>query len=192
MLFLFSKKIKILLMANTVLSKVLLRKKKQSPLQKRGFTLIEILVVVVIFLILASFLLGAIARARKKAFQTECINNLKNLGSALHMYSIDYRESFPTMGPASTGKACLALLHTLGYVRNEGLFICPQGDGTSAADGDYRYAPGLTENSSAESALACDDQANQHLPPRPVVVLYVKGSVQSETTMPSGPSAPIE
>jgi len=175
----------------SLLNKHLLQR-KQFSLRRHGFTLIEILLVVVIFLILASFLLGAIARARKKAFQTECINNLKNLGSALHMYSIDYRENFPYLGPASTGKACLALLYTLGYVKNEGLYICPQGDGTSPADSDYRYAPGLTENSSAESAIACDDQPNQHLPPRPVVVLYVKGSVQSETVMPSGPGAPIE
>lgn len=174
------------------LVKIRLPSKKQKSLCQKGFTLIEILVVVVIFLILASFLLGAISRARKKAFQTECINNLKNLGSALHMYSIDYRETFPSLGPSGTGKASLALLYTLGYVKNQGLYICPQGNGTSPADSDYRYAPGLTENASAESALACDDQPNQHLPPRPIVILYVKGSVQAEKNIPTGPSAPIE
>src|SRR5262245_20507537 len=124
---------------------------------KTGFTLLEILVVILIFIILATLLVGAIARARRKADQAKCITNLKSLGEALHMYAIDYSEKFPSLGPGFGGKVSLALLNSTGYVKNEKMFICPAGNGTSATDSDYRYATGLTENAKADSALACDD-----------------------------------
>jgi len=64
---------------------------KRSPYQSRaGFTLIELLVVVAIIAILAAMLLPALSKAREKARQAACLNNLKQTFLVLYMYSQDY------------------------------------------------------------------------------------------------------
>jgi len=79
---------------------------------KRGFTLIELLVVIAIIAILIALLLPAVQQAREAARRTQCRNNLKQIGLALHNYHDTHRK-FPPVGidyPSGQGHALLTFI----------------------------------------------------------------------------------
>ncbi len=67
---------------------------------RRGFTLIELLVVIAIIAVLIALLLPAVQAAREAARRAQCVNNLKQIGLALHNYHQTH-DSFPPGAAAS-------------------------------------------------------------------------------------------
>jgi prepilin-type N-terminal cleavage/methylation domain-containing protein/prepilin-type processing-associated H-X9-DG protein len=76
-------------------------KSVQSVNRRFAFTLVELLVVIAIIGILAALLFPALSRGKAKAQQTQCLNNLKQVGLAIHMYAGDSGDSLP--GPMWQG-----------------------------------------------------------------------------------------
>lgn len=77
----------------------IVRVRRSFSFRQRGFTLIELLVVIAIIAVLIALLLPAVQQAREAARRSQCKNNLKQIGLALHNYH-DTHSCFP---PGSYG-----------------------------------------------------------------------------------------
>jgi len=76
-------------------------------MQRKAFTLIELLVVIAIIAILAAILFPVFAKARSKARQTQCINNMKQVSLGITQYVQDYDETMPHGGEGNGDGAAL-------------------------------------------------------------------------------------
>ncbi|MFO1001243.1 MAG: DUF1559 domain-containing protein [Planctomycetaceae bacterium] len=88
--------------------------------KSRGFTLIELLVVIAIIAILIALLLPAVQQAREAARRTQCKNNLKQIGLALHNYH-DVANCFP-FGMGGTGIKYSAISQLLPQMEQANLY----------------------------------------------------------------------
>ncbi len=124
--------------------------------RRGGFTLLELLVVVVIIMILASILMPALGRSREAARRIVCASNLRQTGIALAIYAADWNTWFPPTGSFAREQLSDAsgnFTHALGplyasYLDNPTVFYCPSErqytedvnwvDG-SRSDGNFPY-----------------------------------------------------
>jgi prepilin-type N-terminal cleavage/methylation domain-containing protein/prepilin-type processing-associated H-X9-DG protein len=101
------------------------KRSRSKHSRSRGFTLIELLVVIAIIAILISLLLPAVQAARESARRTQCRNNLKQIGIAMHNYH-DAHRTFPMGRERSmvdgAGRCYSAYAHLLGFLEQENVY----------------------------------------------------------------------
>lgn len=97
-------------------------------MRKLSFTLIELLVVIAIIAILAALLFPVFAKAREGAKRSHCINNLRQIGTAVTAYIQDYEDTYPWayMDYAVYWGKRPAFAQTMaGYVSDKRVWQCP-------------------------------------------------------------------
>lgn len=79
----------------------------RSERRSRGFTLVEMLVVIGIIALLMAAVFAAVTKVRSSAKRTECLSNLKTIGAAIQQYLVDNNDTFPeaasNKGPTQPG-----------------------------------------------------------------------------------------
>jgi len=114
------------------------RRRVGKGIISRGFTLIELLVVIAIIAILAAMLLPALAKAKKKAKQSACINNMRQIGISLVLYADNYNQYPSSLRTANdTYVWQTRLLSLMGNNRNA--FSCPAALPQSYWDTNYNH-----------------------------------------------------
>ena len=161
-------------------------------MKKKGFTLLESLVVVGIIAVLTAILLPALSTARRNARRHLCFNNLRQIGLAFQMYADDWYQSYPNRKEALYSATTYTDADKKGtlysyYIKKDApeTFWCPSKKpypssplntplNTSNIERDYAYVYKLKVGYKDTDPVVSDNSVNNHK--TGVNVFYLDGS----------------
>jgi len=115
-------------------------------MRRVGFTLIELLVVIAIIAILAAILFPVFAKAREKARQTSCLNNLRQIALGVRMYADDcdgvmpYVQQSVIWGQVGSLGLYSWLQVIQPYIKNTQIYLCPSGPSSAITHYSFNAA----------------------------------------------------
>ena len=128
--------------------------------RQRGFTLVEILVVIAIIAVLAGILFPLFAQAKESALESKALNQIKQLGAALNMYASQNDEKelastnygYPDSAPDKMWQNDL-----VGLVKDHNIFVAPGSEGKFAETFDERgeMSVGYTSATAVDTVNGC-------------------------------------
>ncbi|MFH1395485.1 MAG: type II secretion system protein [Candidatus Omnitrophota bacterium] len=135
-------------------------------MNKKGFTISELLVVFMIVIITGTLMIPFIQYTRDKLERTLCANNLRRIGLALYIYARENQGLFPET---------LQVLYEKQYLADARLMDCPANKSAGTVENpEYEYFPGLSVESESKTILVKDKKGNHK---KGENVLYVNANI---------------
>jgi len=129
------------------------RRSRTPSAARRGFTLVELLVVIGIIALLISILLPSLAKAREQGIRTKCLANLRSLQTAVTMYANDSRQFVPATNwggnQTTNGKMYAGWLYPTGPFTSPGVL----GAGTATQFGNSGFTGPVPESLVEDGSL---------------------------------------
>lgn len=124
----------------------------EAPHWRHGFTVIELLIVIAIIGVLLGLTLPALQKAREASRRTECANNLRQIGLAMHQYFQTHKNQFPKSAHSTSDLESTWIYTLAPFLENvDKIRICPEdpngaerleNKGTSYVLNEYLCVPG--------------------------------------------------